>query len=120
MNDREYLRSQGFTVGERGRYSKEMKEALANRNIRQTVDEMNQVRESVGLTPHVQQRDAQELYGLTKGGSRVAFITCSRCAHHMIWCECDKVLAPDNVLVLKGAAKDIAELHPRMLQLASN
>lgn len=32
MDDREYLRSLGFTVGERGRFSKEMKDALANRD----------------------------------------------------------------------------------------
>ena len=32
MNNREYLRSLGFTVGDRGRLSKEMKAALANRD----------------------------------------------------------------------------------------
>ena len=32
MDDREYLRSLGFTVGERGRFSKEMKAALAKRD----------------------------------------------------------------------------------------
>ena len=32
MDDREYLRSLGFTVGDRGRFSKEMKAALANRD----------------------------------------------------------------------------------------
>ena len=32
MDDREYLRSLGFTVGDRGRCSKEMKAALANRD----------------------------------------------------------------------------------------
>ena len=32
MNDREYLRSLGFEVGDRGRLSKEMKAALANRD----------------------------------------------------------------------------------------
>jgi len=32
MNDREYLRSLGFEVGDRGRYSKEMKAALATRD----------------------------------------------------------------------------------------
>jgi hypothetical protein len=32
MNDREYLRSLGFEVGDRGRFSKEMKAALASRD----------------------------------------------------------------------------------------
>ena len=32
MNDREYLRSLGFTVGDRGRFSKEMRAALAKRD----------------------------------------------------------------------------------------
>lgn len=32
MDDREYLRSLGFTVGDRGRFSKEMKAALATRD----------------------------------------------------------------------------------------
>lgn len=32
MDKREYLRSLGFTVGDRGRFSKEMKAALANRD----------------------------------------------------------------------------------------
>jgi hypothetical protein len=94
-----------------------MLEALNTRNVRQTVDEMNGVRESLNLPIHVQQRDAQELYGMTRGGSKVAFVTCARCAHHMIWCECPKILAPDNVMVLAGVAKDLAEIHPRMVQL---
>lgn len=32
MHDREYLRSLGFTVGDRGRFSKEMKAALSSRD----------------------------------------------------------------------------------------
>lgn len=119
MTDREYLRSLGFTVGERGRFSKDMLEALKNRDTREAVDNMNSVRESIGLPPQVQQRDAQELYGLTRGGAKVAFITCSRCANHMIWCECEKILGPDNVISFLGAAKDLAEIHPRMVQLTT-
>jgi hypothetical protein len=119
MDDRQYLRSQGFQVGERGRYSKEMLECLQNRNTKDTADEMNGVRKTLGLPIQTLQRDAQELYGLTKGGAKVGFIICSTCAFHMMWCECDKVTAPDNVLILTGASKGIAKLHPRMLQLAS-
>ena len=115
MSDRDYLRSLGFTVGERGRFSTDMVEALANRDEADTADDMNVIRELLKLPPQIQQRDAQELYGLTKGGAKVGFIMCSRCANHMRWCECPKVLAPDNVLTLTGAAKGIAEIHPRMV-----
>ena len=117
MTDREYLRSLGFTVGERGRYSKEMLEALANRNTAQIQDDMDTVTDYLNLPRRTPVRDAQELYGLTRGGHKVGFIMCSRCADHMMWCECEKILAPDNVMVLAGAAKDLAEIHPRMVQL---
>ena len=115
MTDRDYLRSLGFTVGERGRFSKDMVEALANRDTADTLDEMNVIRELLQLPPQTQQREAHELYGLTKGGAKVGFIMCSRCSEHMMWCECSKVLAPDNVLTLTGAAKGLAEIHPRMV-----
>ena len=119
MTDREYLRSLGFTVGERGRFSKEMLEALANRDKADREELMDGMYESLGLpvrpTPV---REAQELYGLTKDGAKVGFVMCSLCADHMMWCECpDGILAPDNVAVLKGAAKTIARLHPRMVDL---
>ena len=119
MTDRDYLRSLGFTVGERGRFSKDMVEALSNRDKNDTDDEMNGIRESLKLPPQIQQRDAQELWGLTRAGSKLAFITCASCSNHMIWCECDKILAPDNVATLMGAAKGIAKIHPRMVQLVS-
>lgn len=117
MTDREYLRSLGFTVGERGRFSKEMLEALKNRDKAETDSFISDMNEAFGLTPREPVREAQELYGLTKGGAKVGFIMCSACADHMMWCECEKILAPDNVAVLTGAAKDLARLHPRMVQL---
>lgn len=117
MTDREYLRSLGFAVGERGRYSKEMLEALRNRDANDTADEMNDVRSRLNLPIKTPMRDAQELYGNTLEGNRVGFIMCSRCAEHMMWCECpDGVMAPDICATLTGAAKTIAILHPRMLQ----
>lgn len=121
MTDREYLRSLGFTVGERGRFSKEMLEALANRDTATAANAMNEVRQTLGLPTQTVQRDAQELYGVTLGGHKVGFIMCSRCAEHMIWCMCDGgPVAPDNVAMLTGAAKSIAQLHPRMLSLSTH
>jgi len=119
MTDRDYLRSLGFTVGERGRFSKEMLDALANRKNAQIQDDMDNVTDYLNLPRRTPVREAQELYGLTKGGHKVGFIMCSACAEHMIWCECDKVLAPDNVATLMGAAKDLARIHPRMVQLTT-
>jgi len=120
MTDREYLRSLGFTVGERGRYSKEMLEALSNRNTAQIQDDMDNVTDYLNLPRRTPVRDAQELYGFTRGGSKLSFITCSSCADHMIWCECEKIVAPDNVMVLAGVAKDLARIHPRMVQLTTS
>lgn len=116
MTDREYLRSLGFTVGERGRFSKEMLEALANRDSNDVINEINNIDIPVA-TPT---REPQELYGYTMGGAKVGFLICSACANHMMWCECPNgVMAPDNVSILEGAAKDIAILHPRMVHLTS-
>jgi hypothetical protein len=118
MNDRDYLRSLGFTVGERGRFSKEMLTALAARSEQERDDLIADAYDHLNLpAPREPVREAQELYGFTKGGSRLAFITCSSCGEHMIWCECEKIVAPDNVMVLHGAAKELAVIHPRMLQL---
>ena len=114
MNDREYLRSLGFTVGERGRFSKEMLAALASRSEQA----VNEVLDSIAPSNPVRER--QDLYGYTINGNKVGFIMCSRCAEHMIWCECPNgVMAPDNVAALEGEAKDIAILHPRMVHLTS-
>lgn len=120
MSDREYLRSLGFTVGERGRFSKEMLEALANRNSAQAQEDMDAVTDYLNLPRREPQRAAQELYGLTKDGYKVGFIMCSGCAEHMMWCQCEGgVVAPDNVFTLTGAAKHIAQTNPRVLSLTT-
>lgn len=118
MTDREYLRSMGFTVGERGRFSKEMLEALKNKSANETTKRVAEVEAMLGLPPSPGPvREPQILYGMTTGGAKVAFVMCSACADHMMWCECEKILAPDNVAVLTGAAKDLARIHPRMVEL---
>jgi hypothetical protein len=94
-----------------------MLDALNNRKNAQIQDRMDDINDSLNLSPRIPVRVGQQLYGLTKDGHKVGFIMCSRCADHMIWCECDKILGPDNVAMFTGAAKDLAELHPRMVQL---
>ena len=109
MNDRDYLRSLGFTVGERGRFGKEMLDALRERNG--VVDETAKFQEfeAEGIDPHVARaplRQAETLIGFDNRGSKIAFILCADCHNHMIWCECEAgILAPafivrsDNPLV---------------------
>ena len=113
MTDREYLRSLGFSVGERGRFSKDMLDALAARSASDKHEFINDAYEQVGLpTPAVPVRAAQELYGYTKEGTRVGFVMCFSCADHMMWCECpDGIMAPKIVAVVK--TKDpLVRLHP--------
>ena len=118
MNDRDYLRSLGFTVGERGRFSKEMLTALASRSEQES-DSLEY--DMIGLPAKIGPvREHQELYGYTINGNKVGFSMCSRCADHMIWCECPNgVMAPDNVMTLDEGSETIATLHPRMVQLTT-
>lgn len=115
MSDREYLRSLGFTVGERGRFSKEMLAALAARSEREKDEFVSHI-----SVPAVPVREARPLYGYTKDGHMIEFLMCSRCAEHMMWCECPNgVMAPDNVFILDKDSEDVACHHPRMLQLTT-
>lgn len=113
MTDREYLRSLGFSVGERGRFSKEMLEALANRDNDNTQNVLRDVMESVNLEPRTPLRDARELSGLTKDGKKISFVMCFACADHMMWCECDRITAPQSVAA--GIDKSLVRLHPNAL-----
>ena len=102
MNDREYLRSLGFTVGERGRFSKEMLAALSDRNgIVVKSDKLDEV-EANGIDPEVVRdplRPAQELIGFDNEDHKIAFVLCADCHQHMIWCACeDGILAPSFIV----------------------
>lgn len=91
MNDREYLRSLGYEVGERGRFSKEMIEELAKRHYTPSPQET--------FKPELTQvRESRQLYGYTEDGVKIGFVICAKCTQHMIWCTCSKgVHAPKYI-----------------------
>ena len=109
MNKRDYLRTQGFNVGERGKFNDAMLTAIKNAeengivfsNIPQAskVEKVYKFEKIVThLKPQVRVRQARELFGLTEMGEKVGFITCRNCQSHMIYCNCTNgVLAPKIV-----------------------
>ena len=116
MHKREYLRSLGFEVGERGRFSAEMLEALRHFGAEESQNTLNTVIEQYSLDRNIirtPRRESQELYGYDKEGHKIGFITCFECGEHMMWCECDHVTAPTSVAVCKNP---LVRLHPNMVQ----
>lgn len=106
MEDREYLRSLGYEVGERGRFSKEMIAALSLRNgVEESLNKEAMVHrhgfdQSVIRDPI---RQPEELIGLDIYGNKVAFVLCAACTQHMMWCTCeDGVLAPSYIVSSKN------------------
>ena len=121
MNDREYLRSLGFTVGDRGRFSSEMKAALASRDgVTDSEDEPQYkstdkladgrwaIERSNGLPSLVKERVVQrdaKVYRVTlTDGLIISTIYCGACKEHVMYCECEDGPQPPNYL----EADDIA------------
>jgi hypothetical protein len=108
MTKREYLRSLGFRVGERGRFTDEQKTAIAafdgifEDDIKplklDKLKEDKPEKPTVSLPKQFRQREARQLSGYTKEGFKVGFVMCAACNQHMIWCGCEKVLAPSIVI----------------------
>lgn len=112
MNKREWLRSQGFNVGERGRLSPAMLSALANSGIDfgtavvekpKTVAKPLYVDEvEFKLPEQPVMREARTLYGRTREGSTVGFVMCFDCKQHMMYCSCrGGIKAPSIVFACK-------------------
>lgn len=108
MNKREYLRSLGFTVGERGRFTPEMLTALKNSELdfdgnkvaREIVEEVDVL--DYPKLVSTKMRESRTLYGYTKEGHRVAFQLCFSCSQHMMYCECKRgIKAPSAVAYTK-------------------
>ena len=121
MNDREYLRSLGFTVGDRGRFSSEMKAALASRDGvdpdstepqykagdrfpdgRYAIEPKNNLPSLVKQS--VAQRDERIFIVTTTTGQRIACGNCGACRERVMYCECDGGPKPPRYL----EASDIA------------
>lgn len=115
MNDREYLRSLGFSVGDRGRLSSEMKAALASRDgVTDSEDEPQYkstdrlpdgrwaIERSNGLPSLVKEsvvmRDAKTYVAVLVDGLRIATQYCGTCKEHVMYCECEDGPQPPNYL----------------------
>ena len=91
LTDRAYLRFLGYEVGERGRFSTEMKDELAKRDYQPSPQEV--------FKPEVKpEREGRQLYGYDKEGNKIGFVICHKCTQHMVWCRCVKgVHAPKYI-----------------------
>lgn len=110
MNKREYLRSQGFPVGERGRFTPAMLTALEKSGIdfEEPIDklvplEVSSIFDTVAF--HIPQdkivREARTLYGYDREGNKLGFVMCHACNLHMQSCECDMIQAPPKIIATK-------------------
>lgn len=120
MDKRAWLRSRGFEVGERGRFSAEMIEALkeyeesdSQNSLIATVTEAG-LPASVARTPL---RESRELYGYDNAGHKVGFVTCFECAEHMMWCECDSITAPT---IVATCSDPLVRVRAAVVQSSSN
>ena len=123
MTKREYLRSLGFQVGERGRFNSAMKIELAKYDgvfdediIPLKLDKLktytrkkdNPKNQYLPLPPKSKMTRAPQMFtGYTKDGIPVGFDGCSKCHHKAEWCYCPTgITAPsivkhcDNSLVI--------------------
>lgn len=106
MTKREYLRSLGFNVGERGRFTDAMKAAIESYSGK--FDEPSASATAPKSQINFQAlgenavRLGRTLKGYTLEGHEVGFVTCRECSMHMIYCECkDGILAPSIVVMSK-------------------
>lgn len=108
MNKRDYLRTQGFNVGARGKFNDAMLSALKSAEKHgivfdeKPIPKPREVFKREAIIPDIPKqeplREARTLYGFTKAGDKVGFISCSDCHSHMIYCKCNGgVLAPSIV-----------------------
>jgi hypothetical protein len=109
MNKREFLRNKGFKVGERGRFNDAMKSAISAAEESGTefdtpippqkrpIIEIKLEKIRASIPEQKIMREARELYGYTKEGAKVGFITCTSCHQHMIYCNCSGIFAPSVV-----------------------
>lgn len=117
---RDWLRSQGYPVGERGRLSAAMKKAVESSGLKFiepiVVDagDFGKPDTSWRDNPHFNQsvqRPSKTLYGFDSDGHKIAFSMCWQCNSHMSLCACKGgVLAPTYISYTKE--KDV-RLHPK-------
>ena len=102
MTKRDYLRSLGFNVGERGRFTDAMKHAIESYDG--TFDEPNSQKEHKLGTPWIPYsstpvRPSFALVGWTKWDTEVRFTGCMKCKAHMIYCICPEGIQAPCIVV---------------------
>ena len=110
MNKREWLRSQGFQVGERGRLTPAMITALSDYPGDNSIAEPLYVEMVHAYVNYMEDqtpiREARTLYGRDKEGRVISFTSCSNCDKHMSFCSCQMgVLAP--IMVVSTNEKEV-------------
>lgn len=112
MDKREYLRSLGFEVGDRGRFSAEMKAALAEyasdnpeavivSKSERLPDGRPAVEPTVTYvapTPKKKQRKESVFFAHTTRGEKIACLFCGECKEVMIYCDCEGGPKPPRYL----------------------
>jgi uncharacterized Ntn-hydrolase superfamily protein len=108
MDKRDFLRSQGFTVGERGRFNDAMVNAIQEAELNGTLFDEKAIPKKkkvyafediiADIPSQTKLRASRQLKGISKDGNKVEFITCSNCQSHMVYCACDKIYAPSIVI----------------------
>lgn len=93
MNDRDYLRSLGFTVGQRGRFSAEMKQALSLRDKDEVPQEPAEAPQEPEPLP--KRTDGNTVYkAVLKGGIVIRFDICPQCKDSVVYCDCNLIEPP--------------------------
>ena len=111
LTKREYLRSLGFNVGERGRLTPAMITALKDYQGPQntvTVYDVEMVPISVDYASNFDPivREPRVLTGRDKEGNVISFTTCNSCQKHMSFCSCQMgVFAP--IMVVSTSDKEV-------------
>lgn len=108
MDKRAWLRSKGFEVGERGRFSAEMIEALKEYNSGDA-ESVPVVSLDAVLNKSVStvMRDATAFMAVTKDGLSVACGNCSICHDMVMYCACSDGPHPPRYLT-----DDLSEWYP--------
>lgn len=105
LTKREFLRSRGFNVGERGRFTPAMLTALQEYEAPEGEElkvldvEVHNVPIEFKLPDEPVMRPARTLYGYTAEGYKVGFVTCKSCTKHMTFCSCQKGIVAPTIVV---------------------
>lgn len=115
MTKREYLRSLGFEVGERGRFNEAMKKALEEYDGTFTEPNSNKTVKSDVWMPcsPTPVRPSYAMVGWTKWNSEVRFTGCQRCKSHMRFCICPEGVQAPTIVVRSDDPNVVCKPDPQ-------